>query len=271
MTNLTSDFLLGGTRYKRSIGGIFSYDCQANITTGILISGSNVPSWTGEIPSLFCQMLHPITVVVAMAEALMETVLMMKASYRDRVKRIEGMSLDAIEAKTMFQDHRPLAIELGLINWHNAKLDIGFERSRLHFGFALKHLEATNGAFSHQACKSRLAKASATLLGRTRFSIAALETLGLEHNSNQSRLETQKLIVSNLIAQQDLNVSLKLSQDSNEIAAASRRDSSIMRIIAILGMVFLPATFTVVSHHPSWAVVPPTDCSTSELLRNTAP
>jgi len=38
-----------------------------------------------------------------------------------------------------------------------------------------------------------------------------------------------------------------LAADSREIAAASKRDSSAMKAVALLTMVFLPATFTAVS------------------------
>lgn len=39
-----------------------------------------------------------------------------------------------------------------------------------------------------------------------------------------------------------------LAEDSGRIALATSRDSSLMRIIAILTLVFLPPTFTAVSH-----------------------
>ena len=242
------NFLLGGTRYKRAIGGVFSYHCQSNVTSGIVISGSDLSPWIVELPTLFLRLPHPMTIVVAMGEALMETVLTLKARYRARVKQIEGMSQRAIETNSPLQDHRLLAIELGLLNWLNAKSKIGFERSHAQFKFALQHLQSPDGPFSHETCRSKLEAACQTLLSRTSFSLASLETLGLEHDSNQSRFETQRLIVSNLIAQQDVNLSVTMAKDSNVIAAASRRDSSVMRIIAILGMVFLPATFTAVRH-----------------------
>jgi len=39
-----------------------------------------------------------------------------------------------------------------------------------------------------------------------------------------------------------------MAQDSKEIAAASQRDSSAMKIIAMLTTLFLPGTFIAVSH-----------------------
>ena len=237
------DFPLGGTRYKRSISGLFSYDCQSNITTDVVISGSNIPYWADELPGLFAQVPHPMTVVVAMAEALMEIVLDMTRQYRDRVKNVEGMTQRAVEPDAMLQDYRALAIELGLINWHGAKVKIGFERSLFQFNFIRRYLESPTSPFSPQCCGSKLDAATKTLLSRTNFALASLEILNFEHDMNKTRLETQNQIAANLIAQQDVSVSLKMAEDSKKIAVASRRDSSIMHSIAVLGIVFLPATF----------------------------
>jgi len=59
--------------------------------------------------------------------------------------------------------------------------------------------------------------------------------------------------VYNYIAQKDARINQKLSEystelaaDSREIAAAAKRDSSAMKGIAFLTMVFLPGTYTAV-------------------------
>jgi hypothetical protein len=51
----------------------------------------------------------------------------------------------------------------------------------------------------------------------------------------------------NLIAQQDNSVNLRMSRLQTDIAGASKRDSSAMKIIAILTTLFLPGTFVSVS------------------------
>jgi hypothetical protein len=45
----------------------------------------------------------------------------------------------------------------------------------------------------------------------------------------------------------DGTVKIELAKDSKEIAAASKRDSSAMKIVAVLTTVFLPGTFMAVS------------------------
>jgi hypothetical protein len=51
----------------------------------------------------------------------------------------------------------------------------------------------------------------------------------------------------NLINQQDSRLNMDIAQDSKELAEASRRDSSAMKIIAVLTTLFLPGTFLAVS------------------------
>jgi Mg2+ and Co2+ transporter CorA len=52
--------------------------------------------------------------------------------------------------------------------------------------------------------------------------------------------------VHNLIAQEDNMRNIELARDSKVIATASKRDSSIMKILAVLGTLFLPASFIAV-------------------------
>ena len=50
----------------------------------------------------------------------------------------------------------------------------------------------------------------------------------------------------NLIAQRDNVINQSIAADSRALAAASRRDSSAMKTIAVLTMAFLPGTFVAV-------------------------
>ena len=67
------------------------------------------------------------------------------------------------------------------------------------------------------------------------------------HCAIKDRLASQQTVLFNLISQQDSSVNIGLAADSKELAAASKRDSSSMKIIAILTTLFLPGTFISVS------------------------
>lgn len=51
------------------------------------------------------------------------------------------------------------------------------------------------------------------------------------------------LKVYNLIAQRDAQIGQRLAKDSSQMARASKRDSSAMKALSLLTMLFLPATF----------------------------
>lgn len=61
-------------------------------------------------------------------------------------------------------------------------------------------------------------------------------------NGAQKRMQSQISILLSLISQRDNRLNLVLAHESREIAAAAKHDSKIMRVIAVLTLVFLPAT-----------------------------
>lgn len=63
----------------------------------------------------------------------------------------------------------------------------------------------------------------------------------------------QKLLILvqgifNLIAQQDQNTSIGIARDSTLLTAESKRDSTSMKVIAMVTMIYLPGTFVAVRH-----------------------
>ena len=71
---------------------------------------------------------------------------------------------------------------------------------------------------------------------------SSVEFMSIEMKNLSGRLQSQVMIITNLISQQDIVLSTQISKDSTAIAVATRRDSVAMKIIAGVGTVFLPAT-----------------------------
>jgi Mg2+ and Co2+ transporter CorA len=65
----------------------------------------------------------------------------------------------------------------------------------------------------------------------------------------QRGAQTQLNVVYNFTAQRDSILNLETAKVTKELAVASKRDSSAMKTIAVLTMVFLPGTFLAVSNH----------------------
>lgn len=51
-----------------------------------------------------------------------------------------------------------------------------------------------------------------------------------------------------MISQQDNSINLSVAEDSKKIAAAAKRDSSAMKTVSMLTLIFLPGTFVAVRY-----------------------
>ncbi|KAH6690702.1 hypothetical protein F5X68DRAFT_230004 [Plectosphaerella plurivora] len=73
----------------------------------------------------------------------------------------------------------------------------------------------------------------------------------------QTRANCQSSVISSLMTHEDARLNTELARLSTELGEASRRDSSAMRSIAMMTMIFLPATFFAalfsMSCIPEWA------------------
>ncbi|KAF1998784.1 hypothetical protein P154DRAFT_621477 [Amniculicola lignicola CBS 123094] len=81
---------------------------------------------------------------------------------------------------------------------------------------------------------------------RARLKYLGDVTVAIEEEGEflQTSIQSQVQTVHNLIAQADAGVQRNLSKLSTEMARITRRDSSDMRVIAGVTLLFLPATFT---------------------------
>lgn len=77
---------------------------------------------------------------------------------------------------------------------------------------------------------------------RTHAQINAVGSSSKQSYNSKSQLMGRKQVY-NYIAQTDNHLNQELAADSREIAAASKRDSSAMKALAVLTMFFLPGTF----------------------------
>ncbi|KAF3247957.1 hypothetical protein TWF192_006447 [Orbilia oligospora] len=73
---------------------------------------------------------------------------------------------------------------------------------------------------------------------KSRCNSSTLYAQGIQRN-----ISFTQTAIYNLIAQRDSKVNIELAKDSRMLAIASKRDSSSMKTIAVLTIVFLPGTF----------------------------
>ncbi|KAG9696117.1 hypothetical protein KCU95_g4527, partial [Aureobasidium melanogenum] len=61
--------------------------------------------------------------------------------------------------------------------------------------------------------------------------------------SNEKRLTSEQVLLSNVISQRDSNVNKEMSNFSSQIALSAKEDGAAMKTIAVVTLTFLPATF----------------------------
>ncbi|KAL3461946.1 hypothetical protein BJX64DRAFT_260015 [Aspergillus heterothallicus] len=112
--------------------------------------------------------------------------------------------------------------------------------------FVLKKMCWVDGGLEART-REALEKVAATrvLTERVEFVQSTIQH-ALLRGGVQERLEGQHATLFNLITQNDTLLSTSIAQDSREIAAATKRDSSSMKILAFLTTFFFPATFVAV-------------------------
>jgi hypothetical protein len=195
-----------------------------------------------------------MTMPIFIAEILQNTAISIRRRFFEQMHHIEsntGISRRAVELSTINQisntlpNYRSLAVELSEAIRNLGLSQVLVERSRLILEFALRQLDANQDSLFLQN-SAHLRDTSFILMSRARFVLSSLEHIKSEEQNLPLRLQSQNMVIANLIAQQDVTLSIGVARDSRELAAASRGDSSAMRIIALLGTVFLPGTFTAV-------------------------
>ena len=70
-----------------------------------------------------------------------------------------------------------------------------------------------------------------------------LEALTLSAETYQARMSNQLTLILSLFSQEDQSIGIDIAKASKSIALESRRDSSSMKTLAVVAMVFLPGTF----------------------------
>ncbi|KAK4460342.1 hypothetical protein QBC42DRAFT_229727 [Cladorrhinum samala] len=128
-----------------------------------------------------------------------------------------------------------LARQLGQLNGDFGFLDVAIATTALRVDFILRELEREQREGGPLLGNENVSERVGLLKSR-------LENLPF-HCAIKDRLASQQTVLFNLISQQDSSVNIGLAADSKELAAASKRDSSSMKIIAILTTLFLPGTF----------------------------
>ncbi|KAK3934432.1 hypothetical protein QBC46DRAFT_399813 [Diplogelasinospora grovesii] len=227
----------------RTVSIVFRYDTLSNITTGYVLHGKRVSvgDIIGAIEAQFPSFGHPLLLPTIVVELVAASLFSGLVQIHNELANVEGKTGFSTWANApdseMTEGYHQLARQLGSLNCHFAFVNNTVRSMLFMAAFTLKQLELMG---EYHASPERYRQVES--LGNSRrlkqrvelveSHLRQLETF----DAIRDRMQAQQNVLFNLISQQDNSLNI-------EIAAASKRDSSSMKVIAILTTLFLPATF----------------------------
>ncbi|KAK3990647.1 hypothetical protein QBC44DRAFT_358303 [Cladorrhinum sp. PSN332] len=219
---------------------VIKSDSNSNITTGyVLYGGSTSPDKIlSRIKDEFPSNPHPFLVPMILWENSASKIANSIAS--------QFFAVSELERETGF----------GYNHIRNNQADAGESSKAVDIADRIKALGKSTGVviatiFNLQALSQKVGfvlkelqdDGSLAMRQRAEFLKSALEEKLTECSMIEKRLQAQQTVIYNMIAQQDSKANISIASDSKALAEASKRDSSAMKIIAILTTMFLPGTF----------------------------
>jgi hypothetical protein len=257
---LTNGIVLINRRFyiRTAISTIFRYDPRTNITFGYIVTDLDYQKATSAIfnllPTQFLACPHPILLPILFIEQDLCKQLSYVVAVHNRLSVIEEITgFTNSEAKKVEDDIQlsDIVRKLGTEHAYYSSIETSllmFRRAITTFKGKIEYVDSEG---LPDAAREKLKKYVGRLRDRIEYLESMLENTILFGNI-PTRLQAQQQVLFNLIAQADTKINIGLAKDSREIAAASKQDSSAMKIIAVLTTLFLPGTFMAVSlynHH----------------------
>lgn len=235
------DFLIGGGVFPYSIGAIFSYDTVSHITTGCIMSGRHIPKWSKEIPGELRDIYNPLIIPVFMAEILRDKALVIRQQTLNEIRDVE----DGVEAAIT----RQTEVSSTKQNERNQNSQQNSNRDYGVFSLQLSHVTRFLGVFQvlieridlylkfavEEAKDDLMPQIPPGLDKRIKLMQSFLKYMRADYKKISARHTCLIPIVTGLVTQRDVIL-------THQIAAETRRDGVVVKIIAGLGAVFLPAT-----------------------------
>ncbi|KAL4904039.1 hypothetical protein BDW74DRAFT_155046 [Aspergillus multicolor] len=228
-----------------SITTIIHYNPSTNTTRGIQYYDSVFPQSTNMVAE-FATCPHPLLIPLIACELTLHNNAYHLERYQTTLEQMEGATGYGVlnekgPGADDYLDHRMLVKHLSKAR-SGVHLALATLRStKWCVEFILRKIDWVDERLTPET-RDRLGHASMCLRERAEFVSSTIEH-ALLRGGVKERLEGQHSTLFNLITQNDSLLSTSIAQDSREIAAASKRDSSSMKIIAFLTTFFLPATF----------------------------
>ncbi|KAG6035159.1 hypothetical protein E4U41_006237 [Claviceps citrina] len=155
--------------------------------------------------------------------------------FRDGLLEVDGLNRDLVECHGHVMWKRPQAYLALVEEMDKALQRFGDMTSKVEGGVGTSHAERT-----HRRDTDKLHR---SLIARLEFYKAKLKGLENYIHTTLERLKVQREALYNIMSQREARLNLEIAGEQRRIAHASKRDSTAMKTISLMGTLFLPGTY----------------------------
>ncbi|KAK7749321.1 hypothetical protein SLS62_008290 [Diatrype stigma] len=227
---------------------MLSYSFASGVTTGYVkgTSSSDINDSLEHLKACRAEAGHPLLLpVIILSHDLSETSDVRQRSARDWLRRLENAITmrDEIDRSEVYTDFDVDGINRDLVECHSQVL---WKRPQAYQEI-VKDFRAALKLYEDRVRPERFARVLRALHGsvQARLDFYRAKLAGMEHYAHTTleRLHIQRQALYNIMAQKESKLNLEMAAQQRRLAHASKRDSTAMKTLSLLGAVFLPGTF----------------------------
>ncbi|KAI1824931.1 hypothetical protein F4861DRAFT_225338 [Xylaria intraflava] len=225
---------------------MLSHSFNTKITTGFVkgTPSSDIAEAIERLTSCRNEVEHPMLLpVIILSHDLSSNLDIRQRIARDWLRRLENAITmrDEIEEKEEYTDLDVDQINRELVECHSQVL---WKRPQAYQEI-VKEMKAAMDTFRNAVTKEtkKLRTQHNSMVSRLEF--YRVKLTGQEHYiyTTLERLNIQRQALYNIMAQKESRLNLEIATQQRKLAHASKRDSTAMKTLSLLGAIFLPGTF----------------------------
>ncbi|KAH9887466.1 hypothetical protein F4778DRAFT_786310 [Xylariomycetidae sp. FL2044] len=227
---------------------MLSYSFETGITTGYVkgTSSSDINDSIDHMIACQAQVGHPLLLPgIILSHDLSSKGDIRQREARDWLRRLENAITmrDEIEEKEVYTDFDVDGINRDLVECHSQVL---WKRPQAYIEIVKEFKEAMKKFETYRKGEKSTKPLRALHSSmNARLDFYKNKLTGMQHyiHITLERLNIQRAALYNIMAQKESKLNLEMAAQQRRLAHASKRDSTAMKTLSLLGAVFLPGTF----------------------------
>ncbi|KAI0455611.1 hypothetical protein F5B21DRAFT_185686 [Xylaria acuta] len=226
---------------------MLSYSFNTAITTGFVkgTASSDINEAITHLTSCRSEVGHPMLLPIIILSHDLAATDTRQREARDWLRRLENAITmrKEIEEKEEYTDFDVDGINRDLVECHSQVL---WKRPQAYQEI-IKEMKSAMYKFKdcvHEEKNTKKMKALQSSMG-SRLEFYRVKLTGQEHyiHTTLERLHIQRQALYNIMTQKESKLNLEMAAQQRRLAHASKRDSTAMKTLSLLGAIFLPGTF----------------------------